>query len=141
MEYLDHLKALKEKRDLTYAEIAEISDLPLTTVTRVFSGATPNPTFETIARLTIALGGSLDGIAGLKQTNSHPIPTPIEKTFDSYAELLKVKDERINDLKEEVKEVRKEKHRFSLALAIIVAFLLSILAVDLFNGNFGYFRY
>lgn len=139
MEYLDHLKALKEKRDLTYAEIAEISDLPLTTVTRVFSGATPNPTFETIAKLTIALGGSLDGIAGLKQTNS--ISTPIEKTFDSYAELLRDKDDRINDLKEEVNEVRREKHRFAIALAIIVGFFLVLVAIDLLNGNLGFLRY
>ena len=141
MEYLDHLKALKEKRDLTYAEIAEISDIPLTTVTRIFSGATPNPTFETIAKITIALGGSLDGVAGIKQNNSPPITSPIERTFDSYVELVKNKDERISDLKEELKEVRKEKHRFAIALVVIVAFILIILTVDIFNGHFGYFRY
>lgn len=139
MEYLEHLKALKEKRDLTYAEIAEIADIPLTTITRIFSGTTPNPTFETIAKITIALGGSLDGIAGIKSTDK--TPSPVQQTIASYSELLKEKDDRIKDLKEDVKEVRREKHRFAIALACIVGVILIVLTVDIFNGHFGYFRY
>lgn len=141
MLYLEKLKALKSERGITNAEIAKLSDIPLATITRIFNGQTPNPTFETFSQIAIALGASLDEIAGLKQPDAPSIPSPIEKTLDSYAELLKEKDERIKDLKEEVKEVRREKHRFAIALACIVGIIMIILAVDICNGHIGYFRY
>ena len=140
MEYLEHLRALKEKRDLTYAEIAEISDIPLTTVTRIFSGATPNPTFETIARLTISLGGSLDGIAGLKPT-TEKTSSPVIQTISSYSELVREKDERIKELKEEKEHLRKEKRRLAWGIVCVVGFVILLLTIDVLNGHFGYFRY
>lgn len=141
MPYLDRLKALKEERDLTNAEIARLSNIPLATVTRIFGGQTPNPTFETFAQIAIALGASLDEIAGLKQPEAPTVDKPIETALNSYAELLKEKDERIRDLKDEHEKLRKEKQRFALALAIIVGFVLLVLTVDIMNGHFGYFRY
>lgn len=141
MLYLEKLKTLKEEKNLTNVEIAKLSNIPLATITRIFNGQTPNPTFETISQIAIALGASLDEVTGLKQPDAPPIATPIEKTLDSYAELLKEKDERIRELKEEVKEVRKEKNRFAIALACIVGFVLLILTIDILNGHFGYFRY
>ena len=141
MDYLEQLKALKEKRGLTHAEISELSDIPLTTVTRIFSGATPNPTFETIARITIALGGSLDVIAGIRSANEKPLSSPVEKTITSYAELLKEKDERIKDKEAERAAERKEKYKLAIVLACVIGFLLLILTIDILNGHFGYFRY
>ena len=38
MPYLERLLALKEDRDLTNAEIAKLSNIPLATVTRIFIG-------------------------------------------------------------------------------------------------------
>lgn len=141
MVYLEKLKALKEERGLTNAEIAQLSNIPLATITRIFNGQTPNPTFETISQVAIALGASIDEIAGLKQPDAPRVPSPIRQTLDNYAELLKEKDDRIKDLKEDVKEVRREKHRFAIALACIVGVILIILTVDILNGHFGYFRY
>ena len=130
MEYLKNLKALKEERDLTNQEIAELSDVPLATVTRIFNGSTPNPQFETIARITIALGGSLDVIAGLKAPDEPQPTTAVTHTFASYAELLKGKDELIHELKEDKKHNRRT-----------MAKLLIFFGVDVLNGHFGYFRY
>lgn len=141
MLYLEKLKALKDNSELTNAEIARLSNIPLPTVTRIFNGSTPNPTFETFTQIAIALGASLDEIAGLKQGDKPIVPTPIATTLDSYAELLKEKDERIRELKEEKEGIRKEKMRLGLALAIIVGFVLLLLTVDALNGHFGYFRY
>ena len=141
MPYLDRLKALKEERDLTNAEISKLSNIPLATITRIFNGSTPNPTFETFAQIAIALGASLDEIAGIRQPEAPPVDAPIETTLNSYAALLREKDERIKELKEEVKEVRREKHRFALSLSIIVSFILIVLTIDILNGHFGYFRY
>lgn len=148
MDYLTRLKALKEERDLTNAEIAELSDVPLATVTRIFNGATPNPQFETIARITIALGGSLDVIAGLRSPEEKKNDSNIEKTLTSYAELLREKDERIREknntidsLKEDRKLDRREKAKLMLFIGIFVAVVLFVLIFDMLNGHMGYFRY
>ena len=141
MHYLDKLKALKEEKDLTLAEIAKLSNVPLPTVTRIFNGQTPNPTFETFSQIAIALGASLDEITGLKQPEAPPIATPIENTLNSYAELLREKDDRIRELKEEKEKERREKYKLAIALGCFVAFVLIILTVDILNGHFGYFRY
>ena len=51
MPYVEKLKAIRDEKGLTNVEIAKISDTPLATITRVFNGSTPNPTFETISRI------------------------------------------------------------------------------------------
>lgn len=141
MPYVEKLKMIKEEKDLTNAEIAELGDIPLPTVTRVFNEKTLNPTFETITRIAIAMGVSLDELVGLKQPDEPPIPSPIETTLNSYAELLKVKDDRIKELKEEKEIERRDKYRIVCILVCFVTFVMIVLALDLFNGHFGYFQY
>ncbi|MBQ8393809.1 MAG: helix-turn-helix transcriptional regulator [Clostridia bacterium] len=148
MQYLEKLKALKEEKHMTNAEIARLSNIPLATITRIFNGSTPNPTFDTFSQIAIALGASLDEIAGLKQPEAQPISAPIEATLTSYSELLREKDERliekdklIESLKEDKERERKEKHRLAFFFFGFVAFVLIILTIDILNGHFGYFRY
>ena len=141
MPYLEKLKAFKEGKDLTNADIAKLSNLPLATVTRIFNGSTPNPTFETFTQIAIALGVSLDEIAGLKEPDEPPIPSRIEKTLDSYSELLREKDDRIKELKDVIDRERKEKHTLEGVFAFFVAFVLVVLTIDILHGHFGYFQY
>ncbi len=148
MPYLERLKALKEERNLTNAEIAKLSNIPLATITRIFNGSTPNPTFETFAQIAIALGVSLDEIAGLKQPEAAPVIAPIETTLSSYAELLKEKDERIREKDETIKllkelgvQDRLQKKRLLWFIGIFVFFVIGVIFFDMINGHFGYFRY
>lgn len=148
MPYLEKLKALKDKSHLTNTEIAQLSKIPLATITRVFNGATPNPTFETFVGIATALGVSLDEIAGLRSPEEAPLTPNIETTLTSYAELLKEKDERltekaevIDSLKAEVKRERKEKLFLAIFSASIISVFLALIIIDLLNGNMGYFRY
>lgn len=141
MPYLEKLKAFKEEKDLSNADISKLSNIPLATITRIFNGSTPNPTFETFTQIAIALGVSLDEIAGLKEPDEPPIQSRIEKTLDSYSELLKEKDERIKELKDEIGKERKEKHMLQGVLVVFVAFILIVLTVDIMHGHFGYFQY
>ena len=139
MPYLEKLKAFKEEKDLTNADIAKLSNLPLATVTRIFNGSTPNPTFETFTQIAIALGVSLDEIAGLKEPDEPPIPSRIEMTLDLYSELLKSKDEQIKDLKDEIEKERKEKHNITGALILFMVFVLLILTIEILRNHFGHF--
>lgn len=141
MPYVEKLKTIKEDKDLTNAEIAKLANIPLPTITRVFNGQTPNPTFETISRIAFALGVSLDELSGLKQPDEQPIASPIESTLNSYSELLREKDDRIRELKEDIERVRNEKRTLLCVLVGFIAFVLVFLAIDLFSGEFGRVRY
>lgn len=141
MPYLTRLLELKQEKKMTNADIARLADLPLATVTRVFNGTTPNPTFETFAHIAIALGVSLDEIVGLKQNESNPVDAPIETTLSTYAEILKEKDERIKELKAERDKERIEKHRIIFALTCIVIVISIVLGIDILHGHLRYFRY
>lgn len=141
MPYVERLKMIKEEKSLTNSEISTLSNIPLPTITRVFNGQTPNPTFETISRIAFALGVSLDELSGLKQPNEQPVSSPIEDTLNSYVELLKEKDDRIKELKEDKRVIRNEKYKLVGVLVGIITAILILFTVDIFNGHFGYFIY
>ena len=60
--WLDNLKELKKEKGMTAKQIAEATNLPERTVSRIFSGDTDNPYVTTIHRIVSVLGGSLDMI-------------------------------------------------------------------------------
>lgn len=60
--WLDNLKELKKEKGMSAKQIAEATNLPERTVSRIFSGDTDNPYVSTLHRIVTVLGGSLDGI-------------------------------------------------------------------------------
>lgn len=60
--WLDNLKELKKQTKMSSKKIAEMTNLPERTVTRIFSGDTDNPYVDTLHRIVTVLGGSLDDI-------------------------------------------------------------------------------
>ena len=60
--WLDNLKELKKVTGMSAKQIADKTNLPERTVSRIFSGDTPNPYVDTLHRIVKVLGGSLDDI-------------------------------------------------------------------------------
>lgn len=60
--WLDNLKELKKAQNISSKTIAEKANLPERTVTRLFAGETPSPYADTLYRIAIVLGASLDDI-------------------------------------------------------------------------------
>lgn len=166
MPYGEKLKTIKKDKKLTNVEIHKICNVPLATVTRMFDEESQGGNFETYVSLARGLGFSLDEIAGLKRSNEQPFASPVIETLNSYSEILKEKDERIRELKEqneklqttlnelknstdktialvesEKQEVRREKRKITSALLGLVFILVLGLLVDLLNGHIGSFRY
>ena len=166
MPYGEKLKTIKREKKLTNAEIHKVCNVPLATVTRVFDEGSQGGNFETYVSLARGLGFSLDELAGLKQPDEQPLAAPIIETFNSYSEILKEKDDRIQELKEqnaklqsafdelknssnktisvleeEKKDVRHEKRKITSALIGLVLILVVGLLIDLLNGHIGNFRY
>ena len=167
MPYGEKLKKIKKEKGLTNMQIHEIcNDVSLPTITRVFDEESRGGQFETYVSLARGLGFSLDELAGLKQPDEQPLATPIIETFNSHVELLKEKDDRIQELKEqnekfqaafnelksssdktisllenEKKDIRHEKRKITSALIGLVLILVVGLLIDLLNGHIGKFRY
>ena len=55
---IENLRSLKERSHMTNQQIAEKSGVPESTVARIFSGKTPNPTVVTVISMARAMGGS-----------------------------------------------------------------------------------
>lgn len=160
MDYLKKIRELKKEKGLSNEDIAELADVPETTVSKIISGATQDPRFESVTKIIIALGGSVDQILGLvPEEPEPPIPSRVEAVVSNYADLLKSKDdllvekekrieaqqERISHLQDAIANLRREKTRIlffigGFTLIVLLAFV-TILMVDVTNGNFGYFRY
>ena len=60
--WIDNIKELKKKIGMSSKQIADKTGLPERSVKRIFSGDTTNPYVDTIHRIAIALGSSLDEI-------------------------------------------------------------------------------
>ena len=141
MQYTEKLNKIKDDKGLTNSIISKAGDLALSTVTRTLNGSGKDASFETMVRIARGMGISLDELAGLKQPDEQPIASPIIETISSYAEILKEKDKRIDDLQDEKHTIRIEKYILIGILAILLIAVLTVLIVDLFNGHFGYITY
>ena len=95
--WLDNLKELKREKNLSTKTLAERSNLPEKTVTRILSGHTANPYIDTLDRLAVALGCSIgDILAGTKavvgDTNLSALQNNVTTLTDENATLLAEKD-------------------------------------------------
>ena len=60
--WLDNLKELKKNKGMTSKQIAKATNIPESTIKRIFAGDTDNPYVDTLRRIALALGSSLDEI-------------------------------------------------------------------------------
>lgn len=66
--WLENLKELKKAKGMTSKQIADATNIPESTIKRIFAGDTEDPYVSTIHRIVTVLGGSLDHI--LADTNA-----------------------------------------------------------------------
>ena len=134
--FLERLRVLKDKSGMSAKEIADKSGIPESTVTRILSGKTPNPTIISVMDIIKAMGGKAsDVFDDNAQVNTLPkvpqtVVTDMEKknseVIELYERIIKSKDRTIKLLTYVL-----------LGLASVIIFLLLF---DLFNGGIGYFR-
>ena len=66
--WLENLKELKKSKGMSSKQIAEKANLPERTVSRIFSGDTPNPYIDTLYHIVAVLDGSLDDVLADSKT-------------------------------------------------------------------------
>jgi transcriptional regulator with XRE-family HTH domain len=132
--FLERLRVLKDKSGMTTKQIADKCNIPESTVARIFSGKTPNPTIITIMAMTKAMGGTAaDIFDDNAQVNTAPaIPQVVVSDMERQNE--EVKELYKNIIKSKDKTIRLLTYVL-LGLAGVIIFMLMF---DLFgNGIVG----
>jgi transcriptional regulator with XRE-family HTH domain len=123
------LKEMKEKRGLTNKELAELSGVSLPTVNRIMSGQTDVPNYQTVCDLVMAMGGSLDELAGIKNE-----ATVQHVAFDEgYMAVIRDKDRIIGEKDRWIKRL------FFISLALMIT-LLGFLVYDYLHPMVGFIQ-
>ncbi len=115
--WLDNLKDLKKKAGMSAKQIAEATNLPERTVTRIFSGDTDNPYVDTLRRIVAVLGGSLDDLfAESKIVVANTDMIALQAEYDKLsADASKLQAENVS-LKDKIVTLEAELDRLRLAL-------------------------
>lgn len=124
----EKLVELKEKSSLTNQQISELSGVPTSTITRILSGQTDNPSFQTINDIVVAMGGSLDEITGnSSQKQPNKKEDVHERLIKFYQDALAHKNKWIRTL--------------FICLCTVMAVLLFIVLFDILNPHLGFVKY
>lgn len=75
----EFLKKLKDESKLTTKQISELSGIPESTISRIMSGQTDNPSFDSICAIVKAMGGSLDAVFGVNNKSDNVDTSPLMK--------------------------------------------------------------
>lgn len=148
MIYINKLHEIKKSKGLTIADVSRLSNIPSATITKIFNGSTPNPTFETIAQIAIAMGVSLDELTGVTSELSSKVDFSVGSTLNTYSDLLKEKDERLKEkdafiqhLETQLAQSRTQIQRLLWFIGGFVLLVTVVVIFDIANGHVGYFRY
>ncbi|MCI9264148.1 MAG: helix-turn-helix domain-containing protein [Oscillospiraceae bacterium] len=123
------LREMKEKSGLSNKELAERSGISLPTVNRIMSGQTDIPNYQTVCDLVMAMGGSMDELAGIQRK-----PAPGQETSaEGYMAVIQDKNRIIGEKDRWIKRL------FVISLALL-ALLLGILIYDYLHPMIGFIR-
>ena len=75
------LKKLKDESKLTTKQISEKSGIPESTISRILSGQTDNPSFDSIYAIVKAMGGSLDSVFENDIKTNNDDTSPLENNL------------------------------------------------------------
>lgn len=134
---------------MSWAELSAATQLPDSTIRKIFSGDTSDPRLETISLTVTAMGGSLDDmLTGQPLQDSKPPDAKSSvdpSNSQSEAALRRAYERRLFEVKMSSERYIRSFKRDKLLLFIIsctlTAILLLFLALDLALGSAGWIRY
>ena len=162
------IREAKDAQDLTNEDIAEMTGINETTISRILSGAGKRPSFDAIITIAASLHISVDKILYAVLPDEQVTPK-IEMVTESYANVIKIKDDLlaskdklieekeavISDKDDAIDKMRSEMiinraQRRKLAsvlfvqsatLAVILALLVIYVVVDICHGHVGFMEF
>lgn len=154
MPYTERIKALKTKHNVTYAQWADMSNVPEGTIKSICTGTTENTSFDIMCALISSLNENIDDFY-----HGHPAATgseeiknaaPNEQHHYHHFHVMGMR----GDMREMAMEAianahTSEHHKFAqknlawwrfIALAEL-AFIAGVLIFDMSHPEFGYIQY
>lgn len=123
----ERVRALKDERGKSLAQISKDSGVPLTSVKRFFNGVTKNPGFLSLCQIIYALGGSVDEVLEIDREKQ-----PVHMEHDcKYTRHLE------RDLHYE----RRSKSRWQIIFLVLVSLNILILLLDVLRPETGSIHY
>lgn len=127
MGFAEKAKPLWEKGKLTQKEIAKLTGVSESMISRYLSGDTV-PKEDIAEKILEVLAAA---IPKEEDTDMKVALDHLEKVYESH----------ITELKNSLRIERREKWIFVCMLAIVILFVFLLFYVDLTNGNVGWYRY
>lgn len=126
----DKLNELRKKKGLTNQQIADMCNLSLSTVTKVMSGETKDPTLTTLKAITDVLGVTLDYLY-IEEVESNNTKQVSAETFNLM----------LREKNHEIEKAHSEKRALFIVIIALIAVLVGMILLDALNGRVGWIRY
>ena len=135
----DYLNTLKAKGKFTCADISKLSGIPEATVRKILSGETADPRFETIVKLVMCMGGSMDDIAGGKKEGEIE-NNAVMVLKDAYESRIEALRERLDDVKKYAESLQRDKRMLGIAVAVLIALIVGMFVFDIALDTNGWLQ-
>ena len=140
------LKPFVDQAKLTYRQLAELTGVSESTVSRILAGQV-EPKYSDVAAIAKVVGASLDDIAGIIRPEDEEIKELRIKVREQDAEIRSqasviVSHEREIARADKAAEYLKRIVRvLAIAVAVMVISVMAVLVYDILNGGIGWARY
>lgn len=118
-----YLNALKADGKYSWADLSNGTGIPQSTIRDIFSGKTACPSFDTLSKLIIYMGGDMSAIVDTQPTEGNTAAI-IAAAYASYIASLK-----------------HEKRVWTVFALVLSGVILAVLLWDVTHGGMGYIRY
>ena len=135
----DYLHTLKAKGNFTYTDIANLSGISEGTVRKIFSGETADPRFETLVKLVMSMGGSMDDIAGGKKEGEIE-NNAVMVLKDAYESRIEALRERLDDVKKYAESLQRDKKLLGIAAVVLISIIVGLLIFDIALDTNGWIQ-
>lgn len=132
----EYLESLKTEGNWNFLDLSKKTGLSESTIRRIFKDPDNNPTMDTLVKLVVAMGGSLDkmvGIAGEPDAdhNDSAINATLGEMRDIHQEMLSHQrrsyEREIDSLRAENERLRLEKKTLRRSLYAVVSVMVTLM--------------
>lgn len=144
MQFAERAKALKEKGNFTLQELAIVANVAESTMSRYINGVIePPPDLAVKVLAHMGYQNDIEEIERRVVTESEETSMRIAlETMDRlYTARIKDFTDRILELTNHLNYERYQKKVFLIIMLCAVSFIILFMAVDILNGNVGWFRH
>ena len=140
------LKPFVDQAKLTYRQLAELTGISESTVSRILAGQV-EPKYSDVAAIAKVVGASLDDIAGIIRPEDEEIKELRIKVMEQDAEIRSQASVIVSHEREIARAdkaaayLKKIVRILAIAVAVMVIVVMTVLVYDILNGGIGWARY